>query len=45
MQRYMMRVIGEYIKDFVAVYLDDIIIFSNTKEDYIKYVKLVLEYF
>jgi len=27
---------------FVAIYIDDILIYSNTKKEYIKYVKKIL---
>ena len=33
----------EYLDEFVMAYLDNIIIYSNSKEDYYKHVKWVLE--
>ena len=33
----------EYLNEFVIAYLDNIIIYSNSKESYYKYVKWVLE--
>jgi hypothetical protein len=41
-QRYVNSVIKDYLYDFVIAYLDDIIIFSDSKEDHIRHVKLVL---
>ena len=35
--------LGEYLNDFVMVYLDDIIIYLNSKEEYKKYIKWVLK--
>jgi len=42
-QAVMNRVLQPYIGDFCLVYLDDIIIYSRTKEDHINHVKLVLD--
>ena len=39
----MNHILQEYLDDFVAVYLDDIIIYSKTFEKHIKYVIKVLE--
>jgi hypothetical protein len=38
----MNRVLGKY-SDFCLVYLDDILIFSKTKEDHVRHVQLVLD--
>ena len=35
--------LGEYLDKFVMVYLDNIIIYLNTEEEYKKYVKWVLK--
>ena len=34
---------AEYLNKFVMAYLDDIIIYSNSKEEYYEHVKWVLE--
>ena len=41
-QALMNHVFGEYISDFLDVYLDDIIIYSDSLEDHIKHVCIVL---
>jgi len=41
-QAVMNHIFGEYIGVFLDVYLDDIIIYSDTLEDHIKHVGLVL---
>ena len=41
-QALMNHVFGEYIGDFLDVYLDDIIIYSDSLEDHIKHVCIVL---
>ena len=33
----------KYLDDFVIVYLDDILIYSKTKEEHLQHVRLVLE--
>src|SRR6266568_8628471 len=35
--------LGEHLDEFVMVYLDNIIIYLNTKEEYKKYIKWVLK--
>ena len=42
-QRLMNYVLQEYLYKFVAVYLDDIIIYSTTYEEHIKHLQLVLD--
>jgi hypothetical protein len=32
-----------YLDDFVVAYLDDIIVYSNTKKDHIEHVKKILQ--
>jgi hypothetical protein len=39
----MNKVFMEYLDKFVVVFIDDIIIFSKTKEEYEKHLRLVLE--
>jgi len=36
-------VLGEYLDEFIMVYLDDIIIYLNSKEEHKKYIKWVLQ--
>jgi hypothetical protein len=42
-QAAMNNIFSEYLHDFVVVYLDDILIFSKTKEDHVRHLQLVLE--
>ena len=35
--------LGEYLDEFIIAYLDNIIIYSNSKEEYFKYIKWVLQ--
>jgi hypothetical protein len=42
-QNAMNDIFRQYLDEFVVVYLDDILIFSKTKEDHYKHVRLVLE--
>ncbi|EED23163.1 gag/polymerase/env polyprotein, putative [Talaromyces stipitatus ATCC 10500] len=42
-QRYINNVISPYLHDFTITYLDDILIFSNSMEEHVKHVRLVLE--
>ena len=41
--RLMNEVLKEYTRKFVIVYLDDIRIFSQNKEEHLRHLKLVLE--
>jgi len=38
-QRQINSVLGEHLDEFVIVYLDNIIIYLNSKEEYKKYVE------
>jgi len=42
-QRQINSVLGEHLDEFIMVYLDDIIIYLNSKEEYKKYVEWVLQ--
>jgi len=42
-QRRINSVLGEYLDEFVMAYLDNIIIYLNSKEEYKKYIKWVLQ--
>ena len=42
MQRVLMGLNTEEDKDFVAVYIDDVLVFSCTIEDHFKHLKLVI---
>ena len=35
--------LGEHLDKFIIVYLNNIIIYSNSKEEYFKYIKWVLQ--
>ena len=35
--------LGEYLNDFIMVYLNNIIIYSNKEEEYRRYIKWVLQ--
>ena len=42
-QRLMTDVMGEYIDDFVLVYLDDILVFSSTEHEHEHHLKLIFQ--
>jgi len=42
-QRFINEILGEHLDVFVVAYLDDILIFSQTKEQHMEHVKTVLE--
>jgi Reverse transcriptase (RNA-dependent DNA polymerase) len=42
-QRMMTQMFDSYLRKFVVVYLDDILIFSKTKEEHLEYVKNCLQ--
>ena len=35
--------LGEYLNEFIIIYLNNIIIYSKTEEEYYKYIKWVLQ--
>ena len=35
--------LGEYLDEFIIAYLDNIIIYSNSREEYFQYIKWVLQ--
>ena len=35
--------LGEYLDEFIIAYLNNIIIYSNSKEEYFQYIKQVLQ--
>ena len=39
----MLDLFADYLGQFVWVYIDDIVIFSNTEEDHLKYIAIVWE--
>jgi hypothetical protein len=41
-QRRINYILGEYLNDFIMVYLDDIIIYLNSVEEHKEYIKWVL---
>ena len=42
-QKRINSILGEYLDKFIIVYLNNIIIYSNSKEEYFKYIKQVLQ--
>ena len=42
-QREINYILGEYLDDFIMAYLANIIIYLNSKKEYKKYIKWVLE--
>ena len=42
-QKRINSVLGEYLNEFIIAYLDDIIIYSNSKKEHFQYVKWVLQ--
>ncbi len=42
-QRFMNKVLRQYIRKFVQVYLDDVIIYLNNLNEYKRHIKAVLE--
>jgi hypothetical protein len=42
-QRYINKVLQEYLHSFIITYLDDILIFLGEKEEYVQHVSKVLK--
>ena len=42
-QKKINSVLGEYLDKFIIAYLDNIIIYSNSKEEHFQYIKQVLQ--
>ena len=42
-QKRINSVLGEHLDEFIIAYLNNIIIYSNNKEEYFKYIKQVLQ--
>ena len=42
-QSYINSALQEYLDDFYITYLDDILIYSNSSEEYIHHIHLILE--
>ena len=42
-QKRINSVLGEHLDEFIIAYLDNIIIYSNSKEEHFQYVKQVLQ--
>ena len=42
-QKKINSVLGEYLDEFIMAYLDNIIIYSNSKKEYFQYIKQVLQ--
>ena len=42
-QRFINKVLGEHLDVFVVAYLDNILIFSKTKEQHIKHIQAILK--
>ena len=42
-QKRINSVLGEHLDEFIIAYLDNIIIYFNSKEEYFKYIKWVLQ--
>ena len=43
MQKVVNKALQSYLDRFAIIYMDDILVYSNTKDQYIRYVKMVLE--
>lgn len=42
-QTLMNQIFSEYIDDFIVVYMDDLLVFSQSREEHLKHLELVLE--
>ena len=42
MQKIINKILQSYLDRFVIIYMDDILVYSNTKENHVKHVKMIL---
>ena len=43
-QAYINHILHKLVNDFYIIYLDNILIFSKIKEEYYKYLELIIKY-
>ena len=43
MQKMVNKTLQSYLENFAITYMDDILVYSNTKNQYIKHVKMILD--
>ena len=41
--RLMDKILGKYVGKFIYIYIDDIVVYSKTKEEHLYHLKLVFE--
>ncbi len=42
-QSYINKILHEYLNKFCSTYLNDILIYSDTEKEHLKYIKIILE--